>query len=130
MTNIQRGRLLHQLFPEQIPALLQFSKDTCVDPEVSVGPVLMDAGYTIMEFQEKADIIYSLIEKYGFRMQKSRKVFSEILFAPDTIDVISDLIVRYAQSEHCSDPKFICAVELLFIPVRLLDHIGDRIQGI
>lgn len=118
--NIAKARLLHELFPNEIPALLDNIKEVCADLKTNeyvyrglwdFGLMTFDAWLLLAENAEK------IIIKQRSQLIKSSKVFSEQLFHSFdyTVLFVNDRIVKYAL-EMDEQSKFRRAVDLLFNP--------------
>jgi hypothetical protein len=118
LNNTEKGKLLHELFPNEIPQLLDHIKEVCIDLKANREAYKSTWDFGLMTFDtwlslaEKAEV---LINKHRTNMIKSSKIFSEQLFHSYdyTVIFVNDRIVKYA--DKMSDKsKFKKAVDLLF----------------
>ncbi len=116
--NTEKGKLLHELFPDEIPQLLDHIREVCADLKVNREAYKSTWDFGLMTFDtwlslaEKAEVI---INKHRTNMIKSSKIFSEQLFHSYDYMVlfVNERIVKYA--DKMSDKsKFKKAVDLLF----------------
>jgi hypothetical protein len=116
--NTDKGKLLHELFPDEIPQLLDHIREVCIDLKANREAYQSTWDFGLMTFDtwlslaEKAEV---LINKHRTNMIKSSKIFSEQLFHSYDYMVlfVNDRIVKYA--DKMSDKsKFKKAVDLLF----------------
>lgn len=116
LTNTEKARLLHDLFPEEMPLLIEHLKQVCEDFNVNKEQYAKDwdsgfmgFGYWFSLSEETAGIL----KRHAFNMAKSSRVFSDQLFFTYTCLFVNDRIIKYA--EHISvNKKFKIAVELIY----------------
>jgi hypothetical protein len=116
MNNTEKARLLYDLFPEEMPALIENLIKVCADfltykEEYAKGwkDGFVPFDYWFALSQETA----AILKKHGFTMRKSSRVFSDQLFYTYTIVFVNDRIVKYAQGVSMNE-KFKKAVEMLY----------------
>jgi len=118
LTNTEKARLLHDLFPEELALFLEHLIKVCADLEERKDEHLKkwDSGFMSFSYwlslsNETAEIL----KRHKFNMVKSSRVFSDQLFFNYTSLFVNDRIVKYA--EHKSENnKFKIAVNLLYYP--------------
>ncbi|RLJ77340.1 hypothetical protein [Pedobacter alluvionis] len=116
LTNTEKARLLHDLFPEEMPLFIEHLKKVCEDFNVNKEQYakkwengFMGFGYWFSLSEETARIL----KRHAFNMAKSSRVFSDQLFFTNTSIFVNDRIIKYA--EHISaNEKFKIAVELIY----------------
>lgn len=118
-TNVDKAALLHQLFPEEIPALLDFITGMCqsIKEDEELNRKAWDSGF--MSFDYWLGLLnqsQELISLKGSLMIKSQRVFSEQLFSGYTAIYINHCICVYTKTKVHSNPKFSLAVQLIFHP--------------
>ena len=117
-TNTDKAKLLHELFPDEIPALLEDIQAVCAHFKANREAYAKTWDFGLMTFDmwlnlaEQAD---KLIGKHRTNMVRSSKVFSEQLFHSFdyTVLFVNDRIIKYAEDKSKSN-KFKQAVNLLF----------------
>ncbi|MBB6108663.1 hypothetical protein SAMN05421821_102102 [Mucilaginibacter lappiensis] len=118
LTNTDKSKLLHELFPGEIPLLLDNILAVCADLKEHKEAYAQTWDFGLFTFDmwlslaEQAEL---RIQKYRASMIKSSKVFSEQLFSSFdyTVLFVNDRIIKYAENHSKSD-KFKLAVTLLF----------------
>lgn len=111
-----KARLLHDLFPHEMPALLDAINAFCADfaerkeeYRASWKDGFMPFDYWFSLSKETAE----LIKKYGFNLKRSSKVFSDQLYFTYTAMFVTDRIAKYAENTS-TDEKFKLMVRVLF----------------
>ncbi|WP_237088332.1 hypothetical protein [Nubsella zeaxanthinifaciens] len=114
--NRDKLRLLHDLFPEEITALLDHLLAVCSDFKENREVYAKEWNNDFMPFDywmnlsEEAEAI---LKKYRTDMVRSSRVFSDQLSFTYAVIFVNDRIVKYAES-HSDNEKFTQAVALLF----------------
>ncbi|WPV02166.1 hypothetical protein SNE26_10300 [Mucilaginibacter sp. cycad4] len=120
LNNIEKAKLLHELFPDEIPQLLAEILAVCEDfranktaysEQWQSGRLMTFDNW--LQLGEQAE---KLILKYRKSMEKSSKVFAEQLCSTwdYTFLFVNDRICKHA--EKSAQVKFKIAVELLYYP--------------
>jgi hypothetical protein len=120
LNNIGKAKLLHELFPDEIPQLLDHIQEVCADLKANREAYQSTWDFGLMTFDmwlslaEKAE---AMINKHRTAMIKSSKTFSETLFHSYdyTVLFVNDRIVKYAERKN-ENSKFKQAVALLYNP--------------
>lgn len=120
LNNIGKARLLHELFPDEIPQLLDHIREVCADLKANQEAYKSTWDFGLMTFDtwlslaEKAE---TLINRHRINMIRNSKTFSEQLFHSYdyTVLFVNDRIVKYAESKS-ENNKFKQAVTLLYNP--------------
>ena len=79
LNNIERARLLHQLFPGEIPALIQTMKNICgniIDHPEFFPQIGEEALFTPGAWLAIASSIHNRLTKYTNRLNRSSRLFS------------------------------------------------------
>jgi hypothetical protein len=118
LTNTDKAKLLHELFPDEIPFLLDRITAVCADLKTNQEEHRKTWDFGLMTFDmwlHLSEQVDERINKYRSNMVKSSKVFSDQLFSSFdyTVLFVNDRIVKYAQ-HNSEDEKFKLAVALLF----------------
>jgi hypothetical protein len=116
MVNSEKARLLHELFPDEMPKLLEDIKAVCTDFQErkeeytkNWNDGFVPFNYWLSLSQETANII----KRHGLTMVKSSRVFSDQLFYTYTFLFVNDRIIKYAERVS-EDEKFKQAVKMLY----------------
>lgn len=117
LSNTERAMLLHQLFPEAIPAFLDFA--TGMSQTIREDEAGQRANWTmeIVSFDfwlTLADTAGKQINKYGRQLHNSSKVFAEQLFDGYLAMYMVHCLTVYTTVRQHPNRKFTLAVDLLF----------------
>lgn len=115
LDNIDKAVLLHSLFPDEIPALLDFIKNLALTMKED-GPITIWSKGILAE-DMSADIlkmIIETIESEKMRLIKRSKAFADHLF-----DGFTSLLTRYCMEQYITirahkNKKFVQCCDLLF----------------
>jgi len=116
INSTEKARLLHELFPQEIPDLIQFIKATCADTQQHADRYRAEWNDDVVPFEswlKWAQLTGESIARLGHDMQRSSRVFSDQLGYGPAADFVNDCIMRYAGG-HANDEKFKLAVQLLY----------------
>lgn len=134
MTNLDKAVLLHQLFPQHMPKLVDFIAEfsAAIREDEVRNRKHWDGGF--MSFDYWLSLIVQVeakIKKYGERLHTSSKLFSDQLFENYLALFTNHAISTYVKVIDHADPKFTMAVELIFNPSprkQLVQQIGRTIK--
>jgi len=116
-TNVDKGRLFHQLFPAEMPALIDFIKGMCVAIQSNEEESRKAFSNSLFSFEfwiwllRRVELI---IDARRVLLYKSDKVFAEQLFEDYLACFTIHCIVVYADQFEHPNPKFTLAIDLLF----------------
>ena len=117
LTNVNKARLLHELFVNEVPALLQYTKEICtlIDKDKDTIQAHWTNGLLTADFWfNLSNNANRTIKKYGNKLEKSSRIFGDQLFDGYAALFTVDCIIKYA-SQRSDNKKFIKAVEILFM---------------
>lgn len=116
LNNVERAKILHQLFPEEInPVLVYMSKHTEYIL-ANADHLRKEWSHGLINFEmwlQFAGITKCCLAKYGHRLNKTAALFADQLFDGLLALYTVDCIAKYAETENAG-PKFSKAVELFF----------------
>lgn len=115
LTGAEKARLLHELFPDEIPTLLEAIEEFCADFKASKEEYRehWKEGFMPFEYwQGLAEETAGLLKKYKFNMKRSSRVFSDQLYYTYTSLFVTDRIVKYAEASD--NAKFKLIVQAFF----------------
>lgn len=119
LTNTEKGRLLHDLFPEEMPLFLDHLQKVCADFQVDKEKYRKNWDSTsFVQFEwwfNLSQETAGLLKRHIFTMKKNSRVFSDQLFFNYTALFVNDRIIKYAES-NSDNIKFKLAVDLIFKP--------------
>jgi hypothetical protein len=116
-TNVAKAKLLHQLFPQEIPDLLDFISGMCLTIQEDEDRSRKAFGDGLFSFDFWLYLlrqVEQIINQKKALLQKSDKVFSEQLFEGYLACYTNHCIIVYISTRQHPDEKFTQAVELLF----------------
>lgn len=117
LMNVEKGRLLHQLFPAEIPAFLLFVAGMSETIEEEQGRIKAKWDNRLLEFEFWLSLSRDAAKKlarYGNRLHGNRRLFAEQLFDGYTAAYLSHCLLQYTQTRKHSNEKFALAVQLFF----------------
>jgi hypothetical protein len=117
LINVEKGKLVHELFPDEMPALLQHIKETgsLIDRDKDEIKAHWENGLLTADFWfTLSNNANRIIDKYGAKLEKSSRLFADQLFDGYTAIYTVECIVKYASSK-AANKKFMNAVAMLFM---------------
>lgn len=119
LLNTEKARLLHQLFPDAIPDLLQYVKGMCLTVAEQSDTLHNNWNNQLLT----ADMWLSLastaeekLTRYGTRLHTSSTLFADQLFDGYLALFMVHCLAVYTSTSIHPDRKFTAAVDLLFNP--------------
>lgn len=119
LTNVEKARLLHELFPQEIPALLEFTNNmsiTIQEDEQSARDQWKNGLLTVEAWLSFAEEVRSKIDKYGKKLHTHSRLFADQLFDGYTALYMVHYMTLYATTRKHTNHKFVLAIDLLFNP--------------
>ncbi|KRT15967.1 hypothetical protein ASU31_10690 [Pedobacter ginsenosidimutans] len=116
LTGSEKARLLHDLFPDEIPMILEQISAFCEDFKTNKEDYRQnwDSGFMSFNYwQSLAEETAGIIKKHGYNMNKSSRVFSDQLYFTYTSLFVTDRIIKYADKDSKNE-KFKLIVRALF----------------
>jgi hypothetical protein len=114
--NTDKLRLLHELFPQEIPALLEDILEFCKDFRENNEAYAKNwnSGFMPLEFWlYLSNETEKIINRYKFNLLRSSKVFADQLSYIHAVLFVNDRIIIYSDSRS-QNVKFRLAVDMLF----------------
>lgn len=118
LTGSAKARLLYDLFPEEMPELIDNIQRFCAHFSENKEKYRTEWQSGIMPFDywlSLSEETAGIIKKHRYSMLKSGKVFSDQLYFTYTSLFVTDRIIKYAD-QFSSNEKFKKAVDLFFQP--------------
>ena len=118
-TNVDKAALLHQLFPEEIPELLDFITGMCqsIREDEQRNREAWDGGFMPFDYWlGLGNSSEKLITERHALLVKSWRIFSEQLFSDYKAIFLNHCISCYTKVRKHPDPKFTLAIDLLINP--------------
>lgn len=116
LTGSEKARLLHELFPKEMPLLLADIKAFCENFRHNKEAYRPQWGSGFISFdywQRLAEETSGILEKHTINMTRSSKVFADQLYFTYTAMLVTDRIIKYAE-QTSQDEKFKLVVLALF----------------
>ena len=112
----EKAKLLHELFPSEMPDLVAFIQEVCntIEREKDIIELEWDNQLLTGEFWfHLAEKVSSIINRYGNKLGKSSRLFAGQFFTESVVILIVHAMEKYGSAKS-NNAKFIKAVELLF----------------
>jgi hypothetical protein len=117
LNNVERAKILFELVPADIAAFIAFEKEMADfivrDPE-PLRKNWDNPLFSLGVWVRLATDASTAIEKYGERLSKNSRLFTDQLFDGYTALFSAHCLQQFVQHEELKDPKFKAAVELFF----------------
>ena len=117
LNNVERAKLLHELFKTEIPAFLTFAKNTAViirEQQETYRNAWKDQLFTFDFWLRLACDTGEKIDRYGAKLESQSKLFSDQLFDGYHALFMAHCLHQYIQVHRAKNEKFTKAIELLF----------------
>ena len=119
LVNVEKARLLHQLFPSEIPALMEFVQSMCDTIKENEQSQRKQWENGLFGFDFWLSLVIEVekkIKQYGVQLHKSNKLFSDQLFDGYLAFYMVHCLLVYTTTREHTNRKFTIAVDLLFNP--------------
>lgn len=83
LVNVEKARLMHELFPQEIPALLRYTNNMCITiqkDEQLTWNQWENGLLTVEAWLSFVEEVRSKIDKYGKRLHTQSRLFADQLF--------------------------------------------------
>lgn len=117
LNNVERAKLLFDLLPADIPAFIDFTKSLA--ERVKENPDALREKWqtpllSIEMWVRLAHAVYDAIEKYGSKLSRSGRLFSDQLFDGYIALFSVHCLQQFVQHTELKGRRFKTAVELFF----------------
>ena len=119
LINVEKARLLHELFPQEIPALLEYTNNMCLtilEDEQAIRNQWKNGLLTVEAWLSFVEEVRNKIGKYGKRLHTQSRLFADQLFDGYTALYMVHCMLSYTTIRKHSNHKFVLAIDLLFNP--------------
>lgn len=119
LVNVEKARLLHELFPQEIPALLAYADRLCmtIQEEEQLLRTKWDNGlFTVEAWLSFVKEVGNKIHKYGGRLYTQSRLFADQLFDGYLALYMVHCLTLYTTTRTHENHKFVQAIDLLFHP--------------
>lgn len=117
LNNVQRAKLLFDLLPADIPAFVDFTKSLAERVKENPEALREQWGNPLVHidmWMRLAQAVYKSIEKYGIKLSKSGRLFSDQLFDGYLALFSVHCLQQFVQHAELKERRFKTAVELFF----------------
>lgn len=119
LTNKEKALLLHRLFPQEIPAFLNYMENFAIvfqEDQETYKQQHADELFSFEFWLEQATQAEQKIKRFAGGLQSRSKQFSYILFGGDIALFSIRCLVAYCTTRQHRDRKFVAIVDVLFKP--------------
>ncbi len=119
LINVEKAKLLHELFPKEIPALLAYTGSMCltIQEEEQLLRSKWDNGlFTVDAWLSFVKEVGNKINRYGQRLHTQSRLFADQLFDGYLALYMVHCLTLYTTLRKHDNPKFTLAIDLLFNP--------------
>jgi len=116
LTNTEKARLLHELFPTELSHFLEHLKEVCSDLQEHKEEYKAHwkGGFMSFDYWFALSVeTPGILKRHTHNMKKSSRIFSEQLFFTYTYLFVNDRIIKYADKVS-ENEKFKIAVDLFY----------------
>lgn len=117
MNNVDRAQLLHELFPEEIPAFVDFVKRVCLTIQEDETEERLKGEHAIIGFDFWLRLVRdteSRIDRYGDKLNKRSRLFADQLFDGQHMLLMRYCLKLYVGIRKHDNPSFTDIVRVLF----------------
>jgi hypothetical protein len=119
LNNVQKARLIHALFYNEIPAFLEFLEAQCLIIEDNREEIKQEWKQNLLTAElwlELSDETARCLKKFKKGLRYSSSVFSDQLFFGYGAIFMNHQLQQYVENNRHSDPKFKTAIDLFINP--------------
>lgn len=113
LSDVEKGRILHQLFPAEITFLIEYIIEACITLEQEEGKKHKNEAQYI-KLLKQARNVKEYIAFYLAAIMTSSHVFADVLFHPDRAEFTIGRLHEYKHKISKRNNKFPNAIALLF----------------
>jgi hypothetical protein len=117
LNNVERAKLLFELFPREIPDFLAFQKavtDNLLRDPDQLKDDWNNQIFTIDFWIRTASDVNKALERYSLRLTKSSRLFADQLFDGYNALYTAHCLQQYIKHKTPESEKFKTVIELLF----------------
>jgi len=119
LNNIQKARLIHALFFQEMPAFLEFPEAQCLMIEDNREEIKREWKQNLLTadmWLELSEETARCLKKFGKGLRNSSAVFSDQLFFGYGAIFMNHQLQQYVENNRHADPKFKIAIDLFINP--------------
>lgn len=117
MNNVEKAHLLHQLFPEEIPAFVDYMKRVCETIKEHEAEEQAKGKYSVSTFEFWHDLVKDAerrIDRYGEQLHKRARLFADQLFDGQNALFARYCLELYVGTRKHENQTFTGLVRVLF----------------
>lgn len=117
LTNVDKAILMHQLFPQEIPAFIEFTQNLCltIKEDEQQNRERWDSGFMPFDFWlQQINEVEASIKKYGKKLEDNPRLFSDKLFEGMKAIFTNHSLRVYTTTKSHSDKKYLTAFDLFY----------------
>lgn len=117
MNNVEKAKLLHQLFPQEIPAFVAYVKRVCQTIKEDEDRERQKAEHAIIGFDFWLQLVGNterIIDRHGEQLHKKARLFSDQLFYAQNALLMQYCLRLYIGTRRHSNQSFVDLVRVLF----------------
>lgn len=117
LNNVERARILFELFPSEIPAFLEFQKsitDNLVSNPDQLKEKWENQFFNFEFWMSLVTEVQQKLEKYSYSLSKKSKLFADQLFDGYLALYSAHSLHEYITHQQPENPRFVHAVEVFF----------------
>lgn len=118
LNSVERAKLLHDLFPDEIPAILEYVKSlsiTIAEEREMLNSRWDNQLFSFAFWLSLAKDAENKIDRYGVKLHKSSRLFADQLFDGYAALYLAHCLIKLTYQQENQNKKFVKAVELLFM---------------
>lgn len=118
LNNVEKAKLLHDLFPDEIPAILEYVKSlsiTIEEEKEMLNSKWDNQLFSFVFWLSLANDAKKKIDQYGKKLHKSSGLFADQLFDGYAALYLAHCLIQLTSQKEHENKKFVKAVELLFV---------------
>lgn len=117
LNTVERAKLLHELFPDEIPDILKYVK--CLSITIEKEKEMLNSKWNNQLFSfafwlSLAKDAEKKIDQYGEKLHKSSRLFADQLFDGYAALYLAHCLIQLITQQEYQNKKFAKAVQLLF----------------
>jgi len=117
LSDVQRGWLLHELFPEEIPGLLNYVRNLCQvlrEDEAVNRAAWTNQTYPFDRWLKMADETARRLDRQQSQLERGSRRFADQLFYGDNAYFMAYAMHLYATTQKLPNDDFTLLIRILF----------------
>ena len=117
LTNVDKAKVLHELFPDEMPAFLEFVKSVSrlIDEKhAELNATWKHQLFTFEFWVNLSKDAENKINQYNKKLHTSSRLFADQLFDGYAAFFAVHCLIEYIKKADCKNEKFVKAVDMFF----------------